>query len=300
MKFIILFYLLILNLSCAQDNKLNTIEMNQKIQKEVSGYKNFPNYSIQLDKGGCRIQLIGNNIPLYTAFEKGGFSTLLPFNANILQSGEQTVTIKIYPDEGKTTFDDYTNASIKVVYFEDDKNKNSPRKIIQEYKIPKEVIDKKLNYFEASVTFKANVPFNFSKQFESAKDLKKRKNIETEVVAAYKKIHSWLAKKDVKSLADFRKETDKKACLAYYLDTEQEIEERFDYTFLFENNSKADPLPTYTMTFYADGKLVRLERIDNHDEVLTVTGKTEDGYEVMSDLSVLLYMPEGSKELKQF
>ncbi|KFF25426.1 hypothetical protein [Chryseobacterium vrystaatense] len=274
--------------------------MNQKIQKEVSGYANFPNYSIQLDKGGCRVQLIGNDIPLYTAFEQGGFSTLLPFNANILQSGEQTVTIKIYPDAGKTTFDDYTNASIKVVYFEDDKNKNSARKIVQEYKIPKEVIDKKLNYFEASIKFKATVPFNFSKQFESAKDLKKRKNIETEVVAAYHKIHSWLAKKDVKSLADFRKETDKKACLAYYLDTEQEIEERFDYTFLFENNSKADPLPKYTMTFYAGGKLVRLERIDNHDEILTVTGKTEDGYEVMSDLSVLLYMPEGSEELKQF
>lgn len=300
MKFTILFYLLILNLSCAQDNKLNTIEMNQKIQKEVLGYTNFPNYSIQLDKGGCRVQLIGNDIPLYTAFEQGGFSTLLPFNANILQSGEQTVTIKIYPDAGKTTFDDYTNASIKVVYFEDDKNKNSARKIVQEYKIPKEVIDKKLNYFEASIKFKATVPFNFSKQFESAKDLKKRKNIEAEVVAAYHKIHSWLAKKDVRSLADFRKETDKKACLAYYLDTEQEIEERFDYTFLFENNSKADPLPKYTMTFYAGGKLVRLERIDNHDEILTVTGKTEDGYEVMSDLSVLLYMPEGSEELKQF
>lgn len=290
----------LIKLSCAQDTKQNKMEMREVIKQSVSDYKQYPNYSVQVDKGGCRVQLIGNNIPLFTNLESGGFSALVPFNANILQSGEQILKIKIYPDIGKETFDEYSVLSVKVIYFENEKDRDSPRVVLKTFNIPKEVLQKKLNYFESTIVFQAAVPYNFSRQLATAKDLTKVKNIDAKVLAAYETIHSWLDKKDLKSLSEFRKEANKKACLVYYLNTDQQIEERFDYAPLFEDNSKVNPIPSYKMVFYADGKLVRLERQDNRDEILTLTGRTDDGYEVTSDLSVLLYMPEGSEDLQQF
>jgi hypothetical protein len=74
----------------------------------------------------------------------------------------------------------------------------------------------------------------------------------------------------------------------------------FDYSSLFEDNKKPDAIPEYKMVLYAENKLVRLERFDNKEEVITLTGKTEDGYELTSDLSILLYIPKGEVDFKNY
>ena len=78
-------------ISCKQNkkqiNSLNKNKMSNEIINTISNYKQYPNYSIQIEKGGCKVELLGNNLPYFNIFEKGGFSSLIPFNANILKSG---------------------------------------------------------------------------------------------------------------------------------------------------------------------------------------------------------------------
>lgn len=296
----LLFFLLLFCTSGVAQNKTNIEKIKKEVKQKLSQYKNFPNYSIQLDKGGCRVQLIGNEIPLYTVFERGGFSGLIPFNGRIIKSGNQILKIKVYPDEEKETFDDFTTLSIKIVYFENDKDPNSPRIILNTTTIPKEVIKQKMRYYEFVIPFKAEVPYDFSKELESSKKLSDLPNVEKKVLETYHKIFSWLEKGDVQSISNFRAKSDEKACLVYYFNTDESIEERFDYSPLFQDNLKPEPLPKYKIVFYGEGKLVRLEKVDNSGEVLILKGKDSEGNEMSSELNVLLYMPIGSENLEQF
>jgi len=290
--------------SCTQKNdsekKLRSKEMITDIKTTINNYKSYPNYSVQLDKGGCKVELIGNDIPLINALEDGGFSSLIPFNANIISSGKQKLKIKIYPSGGKKTFDEYTRAKITVLFFANDKTANSEKTILKDFDIPKEAIDNKLSFFEHEIEFNATVPFDFSGELTNAQQLDKVENIEQKVLAAYGKIRVWLEKGDTVSVAAFRRASDEKLAKVFYYNTDQSINELFDYSFILEDHKKLDPMPKYNVVFYGNGKLVRLERVDNKDEVLTLTGKTSDGYETTSDLSVLLYLPKNSEELIQY
>ena len=283
-----------------ENNSLNKNKMKNEIINTINSYKQYPNYSIQVDKGGCSFELLGNTLPFYSVFIQGGFSALIPFNANILKSGLQTITVKVYPDNGKTTFDDYTIFSIKIMFFKNDKDSTGIAETIQKFEIPKEVIQKKLPYYETKLTFDANVPFDNSSKLLNAQDLSKIPNLEKKVLNQYNKIIEWLNQKDLKSISNFRRKTDEKLCNVFYYESEKSINDMFDYSSLFQDNKKPDHLPPYKMVFYSENKLVRLVRLDNKDEVITLTGKTNDGDEITSDLSILLYIPIGETEFKNY
>lgn len=294
------YFLLIASCTTKTEKKSTLKEMSTDIKTTVKNYKSFPNYSIQLDKGGCRVELLGNDIPLINALEDGGFSSLIPFNANIIKSGKQKLKVKIFPAGGKKTFDEYSRADVTVLLFTNDKIANSGKSTLVHFQIPKEAIEKKLSFFEAELEFNAQVPFDMSEELNDAQQLDKVENIEQKVLSSYNKIRGWLQRGDTSSIAAFRKNSDYKLAKVFYYDTDESLKELFDYSFLLEDEKKLDVMPKYKMVFYGNGKLVRLERIDNKDEVLTVTGKTSDGFETTSDLSVLLYLPKNSQELLQY
>ena len=80
----------------------------------------------------------------------------------------------------------------------------------------------------------------------------------------------------------------------------EKVEEEFNYSFLFDDKKVLNPMPQFDVVFYGNGKLVRLEKIDDSSEVITLTGKTDDGFEITSDLNVILHMPKGNKVLEQY
>lgn len=297
---IVAFSFVTCNQNKKENNSLNKKNMSNQISKTVTDYKQYPNYSIQVDKGGCRVKLIGNDVPLYNISSKGGFSSLIPFNLNIRKSGEQTLLLKIYPDQGKTTFDDYTRVSIQIIYFANDKDTNSPKIILQKFEIPKEVIEKKLPYFETVIKFIASVPFNFNENFEQSEDLTKINDIKEKSILTYEKIRKWIENKELENLSKYRRKSDIKYCSVFYIDDVKKIEEEFNYSFLFDDKKVLNPMPQFDVVFYGNGKLVRLEKIDDSSEVITLTGKTDDGFEITSDLNVILHMPKGSKVLEQY
>ncbi|OWP73982.1 hypothetical protein BWK62_15260 [Flavobacterium oreochromis] len=99
--------MIILSCNYSQKKKIETKEKsmntNAEIVETINKFKTKPSYSIQIDKGGCLVELIGNELPFINLFERGGFSSLIPFNANILKSGKQTLKIKIYNEGADIT-----------------------------------------------------------------------------------------------------------------------------------------------------------------------------------------------------
>ena len=304
MKKIIFFsFILFCVVACGQKHKQNIEAIKQQVKKQISQYQSFPNYSIQVNKGGCRVDLIGNEMPLYTFFEVEGMSSgTISFNGYILKSGTQQLKVKVYPAEGKTTLDDNTYLTIEILKWNNERDPISERLVLKEASLPDKVKQQKLKYYELIVDFDAQVPYDFSQTLTSAETLSTIPNIENKVLDTYKKIYSWLKKEDIESLADFYAESNIRYCLVFYLEDEL-LEDRFDYKDIFKPKQKVDPFPDkskYKMVFYADGKLVRLERIKDHSDILTLSGKDSDGTEVNTELNVLLYMPKGSNEFKQF
>ena len=304
MKKILFFsFILFCVVACGQKHKQNIEAIKQQVKKQISQYQSFPNYSIQVNKGGCRVDLIGNGMPLYTFFEVEGMSSgTISFNGYILKSGTQQLKVKVYPAEGKTTLDDNTYLTIEILKWNNERDPISERLVLKEASLPDKVKQQKLKYYELIVDFDAQVPYDFSQTLTSAETLSTIPNIENKVLDTYKKIYSWLKKEDIESLADFYAESNIRYCLVFYLEDEL-LEDRFDYKDIFKPKQKVDPFPDkskYKMVFYADGKLVRLERIKDHSDILTLSGKDSDGTEVNTELNVLLYMPKGSNEFKQF
>ena len=304
MKKIIFFsFILFCVVACGQKHKQNIEVIKQQVKQQISQYQSFPNYSIQVNKGGCRVELIGNEMPLYTFFEVEGMSSgTISFNGYILKSGTQQLKVKVYPAEGKTTLDDNTYLTIEILKWNNERDPISERLVLKEASLPDKVKQQKLKYYELIVDFDAQVPYDFSQTLTSAETLSTIPNIENKVLDTYKKIYSWLKKEDIESLADFYAESNIRYCLVFYLEDEL-LEDRFDYKDIFKPKQKVDPFPDkskYKMVFYADGKLVRLERIKDHSDILTLSGKDSDGTEVNTELNVLLYMPKGSNEFKQF
>ena len=304
MKKIIFFsFILFCVVACGQKHKQNIEAIKQQVKKQISQYQSFPNYSIQVNKGGCRVDLIGNGMPLYTFFEVEGMSSgTISFNGYILKSGTQQLKVKVYPAEGKTTLDDNTYLTIEILKWNNERDPISERLVLKEASLPDKVKQQKLKYYELIVDFDAQVPYDFSQTLTSAETLSTIPNIENKVLDTYKKIYSWLKKEDIESLADFYAESNIRYCLVFYLEDEL-LEDRFDYKDIFKPKQKVDPFPDkskYKMVFYADRKLVRLERIKDHSDILTLSGKDSDGTEVNTELNVLLYMPKGSNEFKQF
>ena len=289
--------------ACGQKHKQNIEAIKQQVKQQISQYQSFPNYSIQVNKGGCRVDLIGNGMPLYTFFEVEGMSSgTISFNGYILKSGTQQLKVKVYPAEGKTTLDDNTYLTIEILKWNNERDPISERLVLKEASLPDKVKQQKLKYYELTVDFDAQVPYDFSQTLTSAETLSTIPNIENKVLDTYKKIYSWLKKEDIESLADFYAESNIRYCLVFYLEDEL-LEDRFDYKDIFKPKQKVDPFPDkskYKMVFYADGKLVRLERIKDHSDILTLSGKDSDGTEVNTELNVLLYMLKGSNEFKQF
>ena len=301
MKKIIFFsFILFCVVACGQKHKQNIEAIKQQVKKQISQYQSFPNYSIQVNKGGCRVELIGNGMPLYTFFEVEGMSSgTISFNGYILKSGTQQLKVKVYPAEGKTTLDDNTYLTIEILKWNNERDPISERLVLKEASLPDKIKQQKLKYYELIVDFDAQVPYDFSQTLTSAETLSTIPNIENKVLDTYKKIYSWLKKEDIES---FYAESNIRYCLVFYLEDEL-LEDRFDYKDIFKPKQKVDPFPDkskYKMVFYADGKLVRLERIKDHSDILTLSGKDSDGTEVNTELNVLLYMPKGSNEFKQF
>ncbi len=297
----ILFFLLV---SCAQSQQEKTKEMKDyydQITNEIKFPTPTPFYTLQINKQDCRVLIRVNDIPFaYTFFEDEGESQLLPINDLLLRSGEQTITVEVYPNSMQQTLSDKAHVNVKLIYAPGRDVSMNEYEVQQQFDLPEGLGDQKLPKYLITGKFTANVPWDFSKDLATAQDLSKIPNIEEKVVDKYKQLSQYIFNNPV----DFVKEN-KNALLKnwnYNYFTKKEMMHSELSTNMYNFSLKEremDPIENYEINFYNKNRLVTLRNKKDKSSILRVN-YMEEGYTEKSSSGsfIILYMPVGSKELK--
>jgi hypothetical protein len=287
-------------------SKANLEQLAIEEYKYVKQYPVKPVYSVQISKQGCRV-IIEGYADDYRFVENGGESMMIPFNIMITKSGEQKVKIKIYPKEGDFFITKYAHVQATVYNAPDKDSSLSSYKAIATFNLPQGLDPQKLPYYEGVVIFNAEVPFDYSKDLDEAKDLTKIENIKDLVKKKYIEIQNIAKSNDEEkyireSLFDFGKVSN----TTYQTLNELKYVYRNGSPLITPSPRALDkeflPLDDCELQFYAAGKVVALWH-----KVTMTSGldmkfkyKKEDGSigESTNADPLFLWLPAGSNELK--
>lgn len=187
-RIIFLSLLISLTNSCAQKNLKKQMEtITKTVFQQTPKHDKQPMYALQVDKKGCRASIWVNDWNVDNYWNKGGYTVTETISPYIIKSGKQTITMKIYPREGVKYIDDLTYVSLELIYVPQKGCDMNQYQLLQTIKLPEEIKDKKLPYFEMTIPFEAKVPWDHSLFYEDLQDLRKIPNIEIKLLEEYKK-----------------------------------------------------------------------------------------------------------------
>ncbi|MBC7694632.1 MAG: hypothetical protein H7141_04210, partial [Burkholderiales bacterium] len=259
----------------------------------------------------------------FSTLDVSGISMMtLPLNVEILKSGKQKLTIKIfspYLDKRPMTSDKVLlEAKIEMINERDDIETKTlidfkPKKILIKDKTEVSDFEGKIS-MTYSFEFDATIPFKI-KGWGSSKDLRNVPNIEQKVKAYYANFREKFAANDSIYFANVMYNKELEMAQALYLTGKEDSGNRWqdllkavnrNKRYEFDSgNFKYIKLTDLSIEFYGDGKVVGL--INKSKAVLNARGvtyigkdKTDDGkeYDDLYIFPLYLHIPEGSTELE--
>ena len=299
---------------CISQIKINTMEITkigEEISQSVKRYPNEPIYYIGMYSERCTFQVLINDMPIWNFFDQGGMSgTMLPVNTVISKSGQQTVTIKVYPPQTTnkvlgSTIDG--NARLQIGLSVTDWKNKLPMKIINKTLILVPVVDKKaacngLPYAQYSTTFSLQVPYE-TRSWEGGVNLIKEDSgmLQKEVLVIYQKVRQMWSNKELLKIFNYNKKIYFSALQSQYRDSA--IWKEYSDNLLKILNNKhfeMEPLEYYKLNYYGNGKVVALERIDlwNRNRSALLKGTKDGDIESTETEALYLYRPSKNAPLE--
>ncbi|AJW62530.1 hypothetical protein VO54_01044 [Elizabethkingia miricola] len=274
--------------------KVETKNKKMDIQK--------PYYTAKLQVQACYYEVFLNDIPVFSYGVKGGMTNEIPLNTCILTSGKQLLKIRLSPMFNNMQLNANTDLSVDFGYSEViDGKKMSDYVSLGKFQFPKEILEKKIPYYEIELPFDASVSWNYKSILEDAQDLS---NITAFLDEGARKFYKVLQSKDSESYFEIMKQSIKMQAEMEYM-SKQEVDDLYKETNL-SNIKKLYPLGDYDIKFYANGKLVRFvskKKDENGNQYLfkytvppLMLGK-QDGE---GAFNYLFYLPKGKKQLEVF
>jgi hypothetical protein len=313
--------------SCAQQTKepQNTTPTTMDIRAileddpyidQLQKYDYGPEYVIRVESLYA-YEIRVDDIPVANNFSDMGGTIWYPINQAILSSGEQIISIHVYPR--------YSADGIQREYFEDpeeydfklwieqsawvDGGKEEP-KIVLYYELPKEDENGKeidfsqLRSHHKELTFTATVPYTLTGWSES-KVFKQKDSValEKRVVAFYEHYRQLMVdKKPVELEFLGLKQAYETSQYTYLTDKAQLFKDRKEYVRDFPNEEFfMRPLKDYKMVYYGNGRVVGLILDKNPVKGESAIAKkhlNERGERRTSFYSLLLHQPKGSDSLE--
>lgn len=257
--------------SCAQKKEKSDMNTNEN-NEQVKNYKSQPLYGLQVDKMGCRLSVIINDETLGDYFDKGGFSATETINGHIVKSGRQTLKLLVYPRTGSEFIDELANIKIEIIFAAQKGDSMESYKVIKTVELPKDLKDKKLPYFELSIPFEAEVPWDYSDFYNNLIDLRKVPDIEKKVIHEYENLRELIANNEQAKYLSFMLKNQFIEYNTFYM-TKEEIKESEEWigkdaTKL--ENKEVLPLRNYELVFEKDGKKAFLRDKDSRDGVIKI------------------------------
>ncbi|WP_055447618.1 hypothetical protein [Lacinutrix mariniflava] len=293
-----------------QDVKTRPITQLYENAKQLD-YPSMPQYYIEGYQSGCYYELYINGIMVFKHYENVGLSNhAVNINQNILQSGPQKITIKLFPlgeidGENYTTIDPDDSFRLKI--FSRDKQK--PYKafdydFLQEHKVD---IKTSVPYFEETITFNAEVPYTLEGWSNSQVLTDMDQDVlEQEILAFYENFGTVINTQDEKAWVDLMETREKEYFKAvFYNDNnDEELKARIeDFTATFDSDFQEKfPLDKYEMLLSKDGKIVTLKSLERKGKSAFSYGvrKEYNGKQrkIKTSSYLFLHKPKGSNKLE--
>lgn len=314
-----LFLGLVLSLSVHAEKGTKPIIFRQNdptIIQEIQYFENEARYGVYISSSNCYFEILINDIPVikYNDHTGNGLSgSYFPLNEWMTKKGNQKVTLKMTPglDQNKqvlnTEFSPNAGIEIKIVKSMINKAGSSGEEEVRKYSTAKKKLGNS-NTFEDAFTFFADLPYHIE-TLENAEvlqtdDQERLRALEQEVVAKYNKIRNIYMNGSWSSLASIYYNREKRIAQQLYL-LPDEIKSRWNNNYVFRTNTDITffdlkPIEDYKMTFYADGKIVCLQRTDNEESALWGGFKRKGKDMTTTYITLYLYRSKGTKDLEVY
>lgn len=308
---------------CSQNKKSSNLTSKNYIETMMNNTKRYdyePMYCLSYRQNICYSEILVNDIPVNKNFKEMADGGTISINNYIFKNGVQKVTLRMYSigknqDFEFSTFTD--NTSMKIEITESDNRKRDLKgKEITSYKTPVSISknadgyekssfeNSGKDYYEASFSFNAVVPYEF-KSLDKALDLSKWKKVvlEEKVVDFYKNQWNLINEKKIDLYFSYLELKEKETCQSEF-NSKDELQENLQaYLEIFNNLTfKLEPLENYTVKLYGDGRIVCLE-LKSLDKIMrgksALWGKYKDEESVRAKYrKYYLYIPEHETEFK--
>ncbi|MCW3161095.1 hypothetical protein [Chryseobacterium oryctis] len=305
------------------DKEVNEILGN--LYKDVKNYDQRINYHADIFIGGCNFEVFINDFPVFKYYGpgNGAITTSIPINSAILNKGQQTWKIKVFPIHnikeinGKTisnvspTIQEGARVEIDIegVRFKESGGieENFGKVLKFEAPLKKDpqngsniFADAGKPYIEYSGTFQADVPYQIE-GWNNSEDLTKidSNTLKQKILKEYQKFHGWLQNRDLNKIALSKLNAKKEEAQALFYD--KNINDEYISSFIKmwgQEGLEMQPLENYKMGIYGNGKIVTL--IDTIDGGSPLWGNYEVNKNKYKHNTYLLYfhIPKGKTELE--
>ena len=293
--------------SCGQAQKTDKQIIQETMQAiEVpKQYKQEPFYYVGIYSANIKWELFINDTQAFDHYQGKITSPIVPLNYNILGSGKQKITFRIYPPNGQAVLGKYASFRMRLYYRKNFRDKEDPEIPILNFELPYEQT-KDLPYFEKSFEFEAEVPYQIT-GWTKSKDLTKVPDLEQKVVKKIEELRTILENKDTEAYfqAVMPKLKEKFICLYA---TQEEIENYFqeysltngEYSKIFDD-IQILPIEDYQIIIEPNNRIVKLRQKDKDDFSDGIKFKAifkENNKESNGSYLFRFHIPEGSDELE--
>ncbi|WP_158978243.1 hypothetical protein [Cellulophaga sp. L1A9] len=256
--------------SCSQRKKMKTD--NSLIAKEFKSYKfindSRPGYYLQVNNQNCHYDIRLNDLNVSKYFDPiSSYSVRVPLNIMILESGEQSFSLKVYPFEGDK-LSKKANLQLRLMMYPDmtDKENDYGGSItLWDWEMP--AIEEDLPLFILDTVFEAKVPYKLDILDKYALDLSKMDEdiLLSEVTALFEtRIKEFKNKNNDQN--DW-KNIYQRAGIQIYMSQER-INELATKPYSQRPNEILQPLENFELQFYGNDKIVTLLNNIDHDSAI--------------------------------
>lgn len=279
----------------------------------IKRYSDEPLYYIYVNHAQCFFQVLINDVPIFRYFEDGQIMSPIILNNYISNSGQQTITYRLYPQtkrtygEGFSALTKYTKFDVKLYKRNNADTANSfeNQKLLLTHQAAtktdgKSFIGDGKDYYEYTFAFDAKVPYQL-KGLEDSEDLTKmdQKELLKKTEIAYHYYWDIINKKNLDDYFRLGFAPSISQIISEYLDQDLIQKGRNDELLDFnEPTFKLEPLENYSMKLYGHGKIVCLEQTSEDLRLKkrwAIWGKykTSEGETRVSFTKLYLHIPKG-------
>ena len=293
--------------SCGQAQKTDKQIIQETMQAiEVpKQYKQEPFYYVGIYSANIKWELFVNDVQMFAHYQGKITSPIVPLNYNILGSGKQKITFRIYPPNGQAVLGKYASFRMRLFYNKNFRDNEDPEIPILNFELPYEET-KDLPYFEKSFEFEAQVPYQIT-GWTKSKDLTKVPDLEQKVVKKIEELRTILENKDSEAYFQAVMPRSKEQFICLYA-TQEEIENSFqedsltsgEFSKIFDD-IQILPITDYQIILEPNNRLVKLRQKNGDSFTDGIKFKAidkEDKKEITGNYLFRFHIPEGSDELE--